>query len=298
MSSPPQPFIPASKVTISPKVHHYLDLNTDLGQSRDWPFFDSDEGKALLAMVSSVNIPCGVHDGHPLDILRAIELAKSHHCVVGAHIAFPDALHQGYDDTFKMDGATLRAWLLVQLGTFRAMLNVYGMEVEHVRPHGALYLRLQDDIDTARVVAKTIYELNPWAILVGPVGPVLSQVSEETGLRIAPEVPLGKHFLADGKLNPQRIKEMMPPSACVEQARQVIRERRLTSQNGKSIDMAQVKTLHLSPSLPTVNWVGQQVVGLLGQPIPLAIALVGKTGWVETFDDRRMEPVRYFDEYE
>jgi hypothetical protein len=29
---------------------------------------------------------------------------------------------------------------------------------------------------------------------------------------------------------------------------------------------------------------------LIEQPVPIPLALVGKTGWVETFDDRSMAP--------
>lgn len=298
MTSSQKPLLPVAlqKTTIAPSVQRYMDLNTDLGQSRDRAFFQSEDGGNFLQRMSSVNIPCGLHDGHPLDLLAAIEQAKKSHCAIGAHVGFPDPAHYGYEAPDLQDDE-LRAWLLMQLGAFRALLNTHQMDIEHVRPHGALYLKLLDHEPTARVLANTLYTVNPWTILLGPLSPMLKSVCEEVGLRYAPEISLGRLYHVDGRLHTGRLQEFLSPAATVEQARQLIRQNELMSWTGKPVEASGVKSLHLSPAMPEAPWVAEQVGQLLGQAIPLSIALVGKTGWVETFDDRRIVAPKGLDEY-
>jgi len=72
----------AKKILISHKVKHFVDLNTDLGQSRDQAFFTKTNYE-LLNTVSSVNIPCAVHDGDPKELLEAMRQAKRYNWVSG-----------------------------------------------------------------------------------------------------------------------------------------------------------------------------------------------------------------------
>src|SRR5712671_4330329 len=72
------------KAPSPPKVNRFIDLNTDFGQTADRAFFEGKE-RTLLHFVSSVNIPCGVHDSDPARILKDIQTAKQNNCAVGAH---------------------------------------------------------------------------------------------------------------------------------------------------------------------------------------------------------------------
>src|SRR6478609_3220528 len=167
----PKPVDLAKKILISPKVKKFIDLNTDLGQVRDRAFFNKSQYE-LLNQVTSVSIPCAVHDGDPKEILTMIRKAKEYNCVIGAHIGYPDPARFGYEP-MSLDADELAAWVLLQIGAFQALLQSERLDIEHVRPHGALYTAMQDNPETAFTVAKTLYKINPWMVLVGPMGPVL-----------------------------------------------------------------------------------------------------------------------------
>jgi UPF0271 protein len=267
----------ARKVILSPKLKRYVDVNTDFGQSQDKPYFQ-DEDNSLLAYVSSVNIPCGVHDGDPLEIMDCIAKAKLFNCAVGAHIAYPDPVNMGYKE-MKISHEELSAWIHVQIGAFRALCHAQGSDIEHVRPHGALYGKFFTDRETARVVAETIYKINPWLILVGPAGPILDELKETVGIRIAPEVYLGKRYGADGALLGHRFHENLSPQGVLDQAKQLITDSSITTQDGKTVKI-NFSTLHISPRLEVGVDIAEKLNGVLGQPVSLAVAAVGASGWV------------------
>ena len=70
----------------TPKLNRFLDLNTDFGQTADRAFFTGKE-RTLLHYVSSVNIPCCVHDSDPAQVLKDIQTAKLNSCSIRVHIS-------------------------------------------------------------------------------------------------------------------------------------------------------------------------------------------------------------------
>jgi 5-oxoprolinase (ATP-hydrolysing) subunit A len=269
----------ARKVILSPSLKRHIDLNTDYGQTIDRSVFDVNEDElSLLNWVSSVNIPCGVHDGEPADLIRHIETAKHFNCVVGAHIAYPDPVNHGAQ-VVDLTPEELKAWLLVQLGTFNALSTACGVEMQHVRPHGALYGKFFSDYETARLVAEVIYKFNPWAFLVGPAGPVLSKIQNDVGIRIAPEIHLGRRYTQEAHPAKEHFLEQLPSQSIIDQARQLFYHNQLLSQDGRLLKF-DFKTLHLSPKLQQPVELAKRLVNLMGQPVSLPLAAVGASGWV------------------
>lgn len=267
----------ARKILISHKVKRFIDLNTDLGQVRDRGFFAKTQHE-LLNHVTSVNLPCAVHDGDPMEITESIRMAKRFNCVVGAHIGYPDPARCGYEH-LSLSSEELAAWIYVQIGAFQALLRSEGLDIEHVRPHGALYGAFFDKPEVALTVARTLRKISSWFVLVGPMGPILEQVAAETGIRTAPEICLGKRYTSEGKLSPVRMQEFLPPQGVMDQARQLIHQGALTAEDGKTVPV-KFKTLHISPILPHAVDVAEKVGQMLGQAVSLPLAEAGASGWL------------------
>jgi UPF0271 protein len=267
----------AKKVLLNPKVKQFVDLNTDLGQTRDRAFFAKNQFE-LLNHVTSVSIPCAVHDGDPKEILQVIREAKRFNCVVGAHIGYPDPARFGYEP-MDLPEEDLAAWLYVQIGAFQALLRSEGLDIEHIRPHGALYTAFLDKPEVALSVARVLHKINSWFVLVGPMGSVLEQVEKEVGLRTAPEIYLGKRYNSEGKLLTNRLQEFLPPQGVMDQARQLIQHSSLTTEDGKTIPV-KFKTLHISPTLPHCVDVADKIGQMLLQPVSLPLADIGASGWL------------------
>ena len=135
------------------KIQRFVDLNTDIAQTRDLAFWESEEAELLLSSVSSVNLPCFVHDGLPDKVLEQAVKAKAFGCALGAHIAYPDPVSMGYEQ-LSLSGEQLEQWILVQLGALSAILKPESLKIEHIRPHGALYQAMAKDPEIAASVAR------------------------------------------------------------------------------------------------------------------------------------------------
>lgn len=267
----------AKKILISNKVKNFIDLNTDLGQSRDQAYFTKTNYE-LLNFVSSVNIPCAVHDGDPKDLLESIRQAKRFNCSIGAHIGYPDPARYGYEP-MQLTEEDLTAWIYVQIGAFQALLRSEAMDIVHIRPHGALYNAFINNPDVAMTVAKALHKMNSWFLLMGPSGPILERVEKEIGLRTATEVYLGKRYTSEGQLSTNRMQEFLPPQGVMDQARQLIHNNALTAEDGKTVTM-KYKTLHVSPVLPQCVEVADRVGQMLIQPVSLSLTDIGASGWL------------------
>lgn len=267
----------AKKILLNNKVKRFLDLNTDLGQSRDQAFYKRTD-YALLNHVTSVSIPCAVHDGDPKELLESIRQAKRYNCVIGAHIGYPDPARYGYEP-MQLSEEDLVAWLYVQIGAFQAMIRSEALDIEFIRPHGALYSAFINNPEVALTVAKTLRRMNSWFVLAGPTGPILDQIEAEVGLKTAPEVYLGKRYTGEGLLSTTRMQEFLPPQGVMDQAKQLVQNKAVTSEDGKTVSV-KAKTLHISPVLPNAVEIAEKVGQLLIQPVSLPLADIGASGWL------------------
>lgn len=267
----------AKKILVNHKVKRFVDLNTDLGQTRDQAFYAKNDYE-LLNQVTSVNIPCAVHDGDPKHILEVIRQAKRYNCVIGAHIGYPDPARYGYEP-LQLSEEDLTAWTYVQIGAFQAMLASESREIEHIRPHGALYTAFVNNPEVAMTVARALHKISSWFVLVGPAGPLLEQIEAEVGLRTAPEIYLGKRYSQEGKLNVSRIQDFLPPQGTLDQAKQLIQQSMLTTEDGKSIPV-KFKTIHISPMLPNCQEMADRLGQMLLQPTSLPLTDIGASGWL------------------
>jgi 5-oxoprolinase (ATP-hydrolysing) subunit A len=268
----------ARKTILSNRLKRYVDVNTDFGQTPEVAFF-SDPDNSLLPYVSTVYIPCGVHDGNPADIMRLIDIARLHNCAIGAHIGLPDPKNLGNMPMPNLTADSLKAWLLVQLGAFRAMAESLGVPVEQVRPHGALYQAFYDNPELARLVAQTVFDFDHWITLVAPAGTLLEQFEQEIGIRIGPEMHLGKRYGADGNPVKEAFREDMPQQAILNQARQLITDSSIVTADGKTVKV-RFSTLHLSPRVDSALFVADRLNLFLGQPVSLNLAAAGASGWL------------------
>ena len=119
-----------------------IDFNCDLAQS--YGIYKNSTESRLLNYVSSVNIACGFHAGDPLTIKEALLSAKEQNVVVGAHIGFDDIQGFGYRP-MELSPDELEALVMYQVGAIMTFAKAYNMEIEHVRPHGAMYRQAAED---------------------------------------------------------------------------------------------------------------------------------------------------------
>ncbi|MEW5820683.1 MAG: 5-oxoprolinase subunit PxpA, partial [Cyanobacteriota bacterium] len=248
----------------------YVDLNCDLGEG--FGIYQNNKEKELIPFVSSVNIPCGAHAGDPIKIMEAIKLAKANTLSIGAHIGYPDIASFGYRE-MNLSFEELKAMIIYQIGALKAIAASYNMQIDYVRPHGALYRQMTKDAALAISVAKSLEEIDTWLILVGAAGDALNNVQEETKIRVAPEIIINKYYDDDGSILFDEPVEDIEKVLMI--ATKLVKEGKMISKNGNILDI-DFKTIHLCSDSDRSIQIAKEIRGMFPErPVPIAITLVG-----------------------
>jgi len=177
-----------------------IDLNCDVGESFGAYKLGFDE--EIIKHVSSVNIACGFHAGDPAVMQQTIKLAKTYGVKVGAHPGYPDLPGFGRRN-MAMTPEEVKSCLIYQIGALQAFARVEGLELQHVKPHGALYNMAVENPQLAQAIAEAVRSLDEGLILVVLAGSAWVNIAKEQGLRVAGEAFADRAYSADGSLVPR-----------------------------------------------------------------------------------------------
>jgi UPF0271 protein len=177
-----------------------LDLNAGLGASfGTWAMGDD---AAMLPLLTSASVACGVHAGDPVTMLDTCRAAYELDVRVGAHIGYPDLpgfglrfLDMSFDDLFGS--------VLYQLGALDGVAHAVGASVDYVQMHGALYDRTVKDAEHASAVIAAIQAYDPGLPVLGFPGSELLALAAEAGHPVFAEAFADRGYLPDGTLVPR-----------------------------------------------------------------------------------------------
>lgn len=214
-----------------------VDLNADLGESFGRYSIGNDE--KIIPLITSANVACGFHAGDPSVLLATLEMIKkSGSTKLGAHPGYPDL--QGFGRRYlDMPYEEVRAMLLYQLAAIDGLANTVGVELTHVKPHGALYNQTFVDKDLARVIAETVKEYNPKLKLMGLSQQNLVRAGKDVGLDVIHEVFADRAYEADGTLVSRRKDGAMitDTDLAVQRVVRMVTEGKVESFDGQDIDI-------------------------------------------------------------
>lgn len=252
-----------------------IDFNCDLAQS--FGIYKNISEARLLDYVSSVNISCGFHAGDPLTIKEALLNAKEKNIVIGAHIGFDDIQGFGYR---KMDLAPdeLEALVMYQVGAMMTFAKAYHMEIEHVRPHGAMYRQAAEDIEFSRTIAKGIKKCSKWLVYYGATGDNLAQIGEEENIQVAHEVHIEKIYDKNGNID-FSARDLENTNISIQRLKDLLQNSYVTNnEGGKTIVRAD--SIHFSNKLSNAKDLIIQAREIV-EPFPFNYMNAQKSGWVE-----------------
>jgi 5-oxoprolinase (ATP-hydrolysing) subunit A len=206
-----------------------IDLNADLGEGGQ---FDRE----LLTLVSSANISCGAHAGTEQDISQAIEWAIEHGVAVGAHPSYPDRENRGRLSLF-IEPDELRKSLTGQLLWLKTLVTTKGGQLQHVKPHGALYNNAAKDIQLAELITGCVRDADPSLALVALAGSRLAEAGEAAGLKVITEAFVDRRYQADGTLVPRNHERALitDPAEALAQANCFVKGHFITAVDGSQI---------------------------------------------------------------
>jgi UPF0271 protein len=213
-----------------------IDLNSDMGESFGAYRLGNDE--ALLDVVTSANVACGFHGGDPQEMARTVTLAAHKGVAVGAHPSYPDLVGFGRRE-MAISPDEARNDVLYQIGAITAFCRIAGVELRHVKPHGALYNRAAVDERLAAAIAESVADFDKRLILVGQPGSALERTARSSGVPFAREVFADRAYNADGTLAPRRLpgSVIANPAEVARRAVRMVVEGRVTAIDGSEIEL-------------------------------------------------------------
>jgi 5-oxoprolinase (ATP-hydrolysing) subunit A len=176
------------------------DLNCDMGESFGAYTIGADE--AVMPSITSANIACGYHAGDPGVMRRTVCLARDAGVAVGAHPGFPDLQGFGRRD-LRLTPQDAEDMVLYQIGALASIARAEGVELAHVKPHGALYNMAIRDRSLADAVARAVVATDSRLALFALPNSELARAGAALNLRVALEGFADRAYEPDGSLTPR-----------------------------------------------------------------------------------------------
>ena len=174
-----------------------VDLNADMGEGFG-PWRMGDDA-ALLGVVTSANIACGMHAGDANVMAGVMRAAAAQDVGIGAHPGFADL--QGFGRRrLKLSAEELANLVAYQLGAAQGMARLAGTRVRHLKLHGALSNMAAEDAAIARACYGAAVALDPQIILVAQAATAMEAVAREMGATWVGEIFADRAYNDDGTL--------------------------------------------------------------------------------------------------
>lgn len=251
------------------------DFNCDLGQC--YGVYKNELEFDLLEYVSSVNIACGFHAGDPLTIKKSLLACKDQNVSIGAHIGFDDIAGFGYRNV-DLSNDEIETIVIYQIGAIASFAKAFGLEIEHVRPHGAMYKKAAEDFQFSLAIANAIKKYDPWLIYFGAAGKTLENVAQETNIRVAHEVFLDKKYCFDGSVNFEA-DEIINTQTSMKRLNSLVSYNMIDNIDGGKTEM-KFDTIHFSSKAVNALELLQEATKIV-TPLSVNYNQVEDSGWLQ-----------------
>ena len=211
-----------------------IDLNADLGES--FGAYTIGDDAALLDIVSSANVACGFHASDPTIMVEVCRWPPTKVSAL-AHPGFDDKQGFGRRE-IDMAPKDIEAMVAYQIGALQAAATMAGASIEHVKPHGALYIMAETRPHYAQAIARACKAVVPHVPLFASPGSEVIAAGEALGLHVALEGYADRRYVAKGTLKSRKLPGAVytDTAQVIAQAMQIVRDQRVTGEDGTDYD--------------------------------------------------------------
>jgi UPF0271 protein len=212
-----------------------IDFNSDLGESFGrWTLGDD---AAMVRFITSANLACGFHAGDFSVMNRTVALCKAAGVGVGAQPGFPDLQGFGRRAT-QMTPTEVEECVLYQIGALYAFCRAHAVELQHVKPHGALYNQAAVDLNLAAAIARAVARFSRAIPLVGLASSsAFAEAAADAGLRLVREAFADRRYNPDGTLQSRRIEGSLltDPAQAADQVERLVQQHSVVAHDGTHV---------------------------------------------------------------
>lgn len=205
-------------------------INCDMGES--FSLYKLGDDKGIMPFITEANIACGFHASDPNHMRTTVELAKSHDVKTGAHFSLPDQAGFGRRE-MKIARDELANIIIYQIGALKAFLDIAGVPLNHLKPHGALYGMACRQAAVAHAIADAA--VHHGVPIFGMAGTVQEDVYLSRDLEFRSEYFCDLNYNDDGGLIITREHAAVDPKQAAERCLRAVMEGKTESINGKEL---------------------------------------------------------------
>jgi len=218
---------------------------------------------ALLSVISSAYLACGLHSGDPLVLHRLVPKLLERNIQIGAHPSYPGLFNFGQDHVM-MTPAELTSVFLYQLGALDGVLRDFGQRIRTVKCHGALYYDVATKEWACAAMIEAIRAFDPEIIVVSPARAQTLKQLQASKLRVTRECYADRRYDSAGA-----IVDRSQPNALLDGAEEaaaqivnVVRNKYVVAEDGTRVPM-QADTFCLHSDTPGAAEMGKAVAAAL-----------------------------------
>ncbi|MDX5360238.1 MAG: 5-oxoprolinase subunit PxpA [Alphaproteobacteria bacterium] len=183
-------------------------INCDMGEG--FAIYSVCDDAEMMKHIDIANVACGFHASDPVVMHRTVRLAKENGVLVGAHPSYPDPQGWGRRE-MKIEREELRDIIIYQVSALKGFLDMHGMPLNHIKPHGALYGVAARDEEVANAVADAAEVFG--VPLYGMANTLHEKVYTSRGVGFVAELYADLPYAGDGRLIIMR----QPPKVTTDQ---------------------------------------------------------------------------------
>jgi 5-oxoprolinase (ATP-hydrolysing) subunit A len=213
-----------------------IDLNCDMGESfGPWKMGFDEE---MMQYISSANVAGGFHAGDPHTMRKTVALAKERGVAVGIHSGYKDLVGFGRRE-MQMSPDEVQDELIYQLGALREFARYYDMEVQHVKPHGSLYMVAARNEELSRAIIEAVQRVDPGLLLFCMQASVTYELAQRMDQPVVAEFYADREYNEEGQIVFTRaVTEDLDPEEVGDRVVRAVTEGKVATESGKDIEVA------------------------------------------------------------
>ncbi len=213
-----------------------VDLNCDMGEGfGQWVLSEAPD-EALMALISSANIATGFHAGDPNSMDRVARLAKEFGVGIGAHPGYRDL--QGFGRrTIGARPEELINDILYQIGALREFGRRYGLGLQHVKLHGALYMEAAVNPALSEALVDALARTCPDALIFCMAGSQTEKAARAAGHGLVREFYADRDYDDSGSIVFARKVVRPDPQALADKCLRACRDGSVETVTGNTIEI-------------------------------------------------------------
>jgi len=157
-----------------------LNINCDLGEGLN-------NENIIMPLIGSCNIACGGHAGDNGSMIECVEISIRNNVKIGAHPSYPDKINFGRKK-INISPSELSYSIIYQIESLEAIANSYGVILNHIKAHGALYNQMMIDADLSNLYLDALKEFKNKYSLYIPYKSEIEKIAIKRGFSIVYEV--------------------------------------------------------------------------------------------------------------